>query len=157
MDHKDARRRYEVLVAAVKAALDAADPIGLLEMGAPSDEYGLEVGTIVPRVAKATDLDEVTRIVHNEFVRWFDRDIAGPIASYEAPARAIWQAVLRFRGEELEGEPGVGDCARDPHRGEALDSDPGNFGPGQEVQRTWRQRVRKSARDWEQIWFERGV
>jgi hypothetical protein len=148
MDHRDARRRYDVLVAAVKAALDAADPISLLEMGAPSDEYGLEVGTIVPRVAKASDLDEVTRIVHKEFVRWFDRDIAGPITAYEAPAREIWQAVLLFRGEELDGEPGAGDCAKDPHLGGALESDPGNFVPSPEEQSTWRQRVRKSTRDW---------
>jgi hypothetical protein len=146
MDHKDARRRYDVLVGAVKAALDAADPIGLFEMGAPNDEYGLEVGTIVPRVAKATDLDEVTRIVHKEFVRWFDRDIAGPIAAYEAPAREIWQAVLLFRGEEPDA--GVGDCTRDPRRGEAPESDPGSFVSTQEEQRTWRQRVRKSTRDW---------
>ena|SRR5687767_1481704 len=97
MDHKEAVRRYETLVAAVKSAIDAADPIGLLEIGAPNDEYDPEVETIVPRVAKAADEVEVHQIVHDEFVRWFGEGTAGPIAAYEAAARAIWQSVLVFR------------------------------------------------------------
>jgi hypothetical protein len=56
MDQTEALRRYEALVAVVKVALDSADPIGLLEIGTPGDEYEPEVGTIVPRVAKATDV-----------------------------------------------------------------------------------------------------
>jgi hypothetical protein len=98
MDEREAMRRYDELVAAVKAAVDAADPIGLLELGAPIDEYEPEIGTIVPRVAKAADVAEVHRIVHEEFGRWFGKDTAGPFAAYEAPAREIWQAVLAFRG-----------------------------------------------------------
>ena len=97
MDRKQAMRKYKALVAAVKAALNKADPIGLLEMGAPSDEYDPEVATIVPRVAKAADVSEVHRIVHEEFKQWFGVDTAGPITNYEAPAHEIWQAVLSFR------------------------------------------------------------
>jgi hypothetical protein len=97
MNHQEARRKYKALIAAVKAAVDTADPIGLLEIGAPSDEYEPEVGTIVPRVAKAADFAEVHRIVHDEFKRWFGTDTAGPIANYDSPAREIWQAVLSFR------------------------------------------------------------
>src|SRR5687767_15191250 len=97
MDQTEALRRYQALVSAVKAALDSADPIGLLEIGAPSDEYEPEVGSIVPRVAKATNLGEVHRIVHEEFARWFGTAVAGPPDAYEAAAREIWQAVLSFR------------------------------------------------------------
>jgi hypothetical protein len=97
MKQGEAIRRHETLVAAVKVAIDEADPIGLLKIGAPSDEYEPEVGTIVPRVVKAADVDEFHRIVHEEFGRWFGVDIAGPIAAYEAPAWVIWQAVLSFR------------------------------------------------------------
>jgi hypothetical protein len=86
-----------MLVAAVKAAIDAADPVGLLRTGAPGDEYEPEVGTIVPRVAKAADAAEVQKIVLEEFERWFGSETAGPVAEDDAPARHIWQAVLRFR------------------------------------------------------------
>lgn len=94
---KDARREYESIRAAVGAAIDAADPIGLLRIGAPPDEYEPEIGTIVPRVAAARSQREVQEAVHGEFARWFGTDIAGPVDSYDEPARAIWDAVLQFR------------------------------------------------------------
>jgi hypothetical protein len=43
------KARYQTLVAAIQRAIDDADPIGLLEGGAPADEYSPEIGTIVPR------------------------------------------------------------------------------------------------------------
>ena len=96
-DHRPAIQRYEALVAAVTAAINAADPIGLLKIGAPIDEYGSEVGTIVARVAKAEHIGDTRRIVHEEFGRRFGPAAAGRIDSYEVPARAIWAAVLEFR------------------------------------------------------------
>jgi hypothetical protein len=98
MDEAEALRKYEALVAAVKSAIDAADPVGLLRLGSPSEEYEPELGTIVPRVAKAVDLAAVRRIVHAEFSRWFDHECAGPPTAYSALAERIWRAVLSFRG-----------------------------------------------------------
>lgn len=89
--------RYQTLVAAVERAINDADPIGLLEGGAPADEYSPEIGTIVPRVVKAQSVDQITTVLHEEFLRWFGDDTAGPRESYEAPARQIWGAVLEFR------------------------------------------------------------
>ena len=55
MISKDAMKaRYQSLVV-VERAIDDADPIGLLEGGAPADEYGPEIGTIVPRVVNAPE------------------------------------------------------------------------------------------------------
>jgi hypothetical protein len=87
------RIRYETLVAAVAIAVDEADPIGLLATGCPADEYSAEIGTIVPRVSKALDPAEVRRIVHEEFVRWFDAGTAGPEDAYESLAKRLWEAV----------------------------------------------------------------
>jgi len=58
------RTRYDILRAAVGRAVDEADPIGLLAMGCPEDEYSAEIGTIVPRVSKASGPDDVRRILH---------------------------------------------------------------------------------------------
>jgi hypothetical protein len=91
------RTRYEALVAAVASAVDEADPIGLLAMGCPADEYSAEIGTIVPRVSKAVDPADVRRIVHEEFVRWFDAGIAGPEDAYELVAQRVWDAVEQYR------------------------------------------------------------
>lgn len=88
MDQRDALRRYDTLVAAVKAAIDAADSSGVRKM---------DVGNITPRVAKAADQAEVQRIILEEFERWFGPGMAGPVAEHEASAQTIWQAVLKFR------------------------------------------------------------
>jgi hypothetical protein len=63
--------RYRALVAAVERAINDADLIGLLECGAPADEYSPEIGTIVPTVVNAQSVDEITATLHEEFQRWF--------------------------------------------------------------------------------------
>ena len=88
---------YQSLVSAVERAIDDADPIGLLEGGAPADEYGPEIGTVVPRVVNAQSIEEVTTVLHEEFLRWFGDDIAGTRHTYEAPAGKIWKALLELR------------------------------------------------------------
>ena len=98
MISRDAMKaRYRSLVAAVERAIGEADPIGLLEGSAPADEYGPEIGTIVPRVVNAQSIEEVTTMLHEEFVHWFGDDTAGPRHAYELPARKIWEALLEFR------------------------------------------------------------
>lgn len=89
--------RYQALVAAVERAINDADPIALLESGAPTDEYAPEIGTILPRIANAERPDDVTDVLHEEFLRWFGEGTAGSRQAYEAPARQIWDALLEFR------------------------------------------------------------
>ena len=89
--------RYQDLVAAVERAINEADPIGLLEGGAPSDEYAPEIGMIIPRLAHAQRPDDVTGVVHEEFLRWLGEGTAGPRKAYEAPSRRIWDALLEYR------------------------------------------------------------
>ena len=72
-------------------------PLGLLEGGAPADEYGPEIGTIVPRVMNSQSIEEVTTVLHEEFLRWFGDDTAGPRHAYQAPASKVWKALLEFR------------------------------------------------------------
>jgi len=61
------------------------------------DEYAPEVRTILPRLATVQLLDDVTDVLYEEFVRWFDDGTAGPREAYEAPALEIWAAVLEYR------------------------------------------------------------
>jgi len=89
--------RYRDLVAAVERAINEADPIGLLAVGAPSNEYAPEIGTIIPLLASAHRPDDVPGVLHGEFLRWFGEGTAGPRQAYEAPARQIWDALLEYR------------------------------------------------------------
>ena len=81
---------YGSLYADVSRLLREADPLGLIAMGAPADEYDPEVSTILPRLREANAVVDVQRIVHEEFVRWFGADLIGPLADYAEVAEKIW-------------------------------------------------------------------
>ena len=75
--HVEAKKRYKRLFSEVRALLNEADPIGLIAMGAPDDEYEPEVGTILPRLPQATSVEECQAIIDSEFDRWFSPEIVG--------------------------------------------------------------------------------
>jgi len=95
--------RYQHLVAAVGRAIDEADPIRLLEIGAPGDEYAPEIGAILPRLATVERLTGVTDGLHEEFLRWFGHGVAGRRDAYEAPACRIWDTVVEYRQSKTLG------------------------------------------------------
>lgn len=73
----------------------AADPMQLIAIGAPDDEYDPEISTILPRLKEAKSSLDVMRIVHEEFVHWFGDDMAGALSVYEAMSIEIWEAWRR--------------------------------------------------------------
>lgn len=79
-------------VAWLEAVLFKADPIGL-DFEDNTDEYRSEAQTILLRLHEAVSKDDVRKLVHEEFVSWFDDRMAGPPERYEQIARTIW---LRF-------------------------------------------------------------
>ena len=56
-----------------------------------STDHETEKGTIWPRLRGCQSEDEVRRIIHEEFVRWFDAAIAGPEERYSTIASEVWQ------------------------------------------------------------------
>jgi hypothetical protein len=80
---------------AVSQALRDADPIRLIQRGAPLDEYDPEVGTVLPRLREAVSCGDVRTILHEEFVHWFGDEVAGRIEHYDQAADSIW-AILRI-------------------------------------------------------------
>src|SRR5262245_60733127 len=81
---------YGNLYADMSRLFREADPMSLIAMGAPDDEYDPEVSTILPRLREARTAADVQRIVHEEFVRWFGADLVGPLTDYAEIAERIW-------------------------------------------------------------------
>lgn len=77
--------------------LREADPIRLITIGAPDDEYDPEVSTILPRLREAHSTADVQQIIYEEFVYWFDADIAGPSTHYAEVAEKIWEVWLALK------------------------------------------------------------
>jgi hypothetical protein len=82
-------RVYGRLFHVTEAAINKVDPIGLLNIGCPADEYDLEIGTVLPRLSSARSVEDVETILHEEFVRAFGQRTGGVRSSYRAPAGQI--------------------------------------------------------------------
>ena len=78
------------LFESVSALLFRHDPIGI-NFEENTDEYESEVGTILPRLKECGSRADLRRVVHEEFVRWFDNVIAGPEERFEKIAEEIWE------------------------------------------------------------------
>src|SRR5215467_6977321 len=83
---------YQNLYRSLTGLLYRHDPIGLAAADCPKDEYEPEVGTIIPRHKEAKSVEDVRRIVHEEFLHWFGKEVAGPESAYSGIAQDIWES-----------------------------------------------------------------
>lgn len=88
------------------------DPLGLISVGAPNDEYEEQADTLLPRLLELRRSGEpeegaVLRIVHEEFVKWYGAAAAGTAERYAASAIEI-QAGL---GQQLVSDGVDGSAA----------------------------------------------
>jgi len=75
-ERDELKRRYRVAYQRLNDIIFSEDPIGI-NFKENTDEYEPEVGTILPRLRDCRSKDDVERVVHEEFVRWFDVQTAG--------------------------------------------------------------------------------
>lgn len=76
-------------MARIEELLFRHDPIGI-NFGHNTDEYRSEAEVITIRLPEAATVHDLQRIIHEEFVRWFDASAAGPVECYDAITRDIW-------------------------------------------------------------------
>jgi len=90
-ERRQLKAEYGQLFNAVSELLFRHDPMGIAFDNENSDEYDPETGTILPRLRDCQSAGDVQRIVHEQFVRWFDAGTAGPEESYAVIASEIWE------------------------------------------------------------------
>lgn len=59
----------------VKSVVDKADPIGLLGMCCPADEYDSEIEIIFARIRKGMSAGEIAKVIHAVFLEMFGESI----------------------------------------------------------------------------------
>lgn len=89
------RAEYRELFDEISTLLFQHDPIGI-NFDHNTDEYEIETGTILPRLRHCRSVDDVQKVVHEEFVRWFGSATAGPAEHYTEIASQIWQLLQRY-------------------------------------------------------------
>ncbi len=83
------KKKYGQLYYDLREILNKEDPIGLIEIGAPDDEYDSEISTILPKLKPCISVEELQAMIHAEFVKWFDENIAGPLERYRRIAKQV--------------------------------------------------------------------
>lgn len=90
-ERRKLKAKYGELFDAVSEILFRHDPIGI-NFEHNTDEYEAEVGTILPRLDNCDSISNARKMIHQEFVRWFDLDTAGPEDRYEELTQEVWAA-----------------------------------------------------------------
>jgi hypothetical protein len=90
------RRRFGTLYDFLLALLFEVDPAGI-NFETNTDEYEPEVDTILPRLEGNQTVDDLQRLIHEEFVRWFAVERAGPPTKYSSIARRLYAELDRRR------------------------------------------------------------
>ncbi len=85
---------YSYIYNAIKEIIDSADPINLLSIGAPDDEYDGEIQEIASGISKCNSKEEIKEVVYNVFKRNFGEEIAGNISLYSEIAELIFKKIV---------------------------------------------------------------
>lgn len=70
--------------------MNLADPVGLLAMGCPPDEYDIETTLMTACLVRAESEAALRSAVHNVFVDRFDPSTAGRLEQYSELAAVLW-------------------------------------------------------------------
>lgn len=81
----------------VQEIFNKADPIGLIAIGAPPDEYEKEICAVMNRVGQIHDIASCNAVLFEEFQRWFGDMIAGTDDVYNKLAEDLF-SFLRNEG-----------------------------------------------------------
>jgi hypothetical protein len=84
----------------VEKILNKYDPIGLIKLGAPEDEYSSEAKEIIHQLDVVKNINELSQTIWAIFVCSFDLSIAGPVNYYKLIAAEIW-SIKELTTEEV--------------------------------------------------------
>jgi hypothetical protein len=83
--------------------ISESDPVNLLCIGAPPDEYEPEARTIYPRLRGAQSVKDVRQIVEEEFGHWFGKIPSGAVV--DTLAANLWHM---WNARDSESDPARG-------------------------------------------------
>ena len=85
--------RQPELFEAILKILFQHDPIGICNHDAGTSEYSAEVNTILPRLEYVKSVEDVYKIIYEEFVRWFNATGERRANKYKPIAKEIWELI----------------------------------------------------------------
>lgn len=96
----EAANRDQELQAALEDILRRHDPIGLILMGAPDDEYLFEAGLLAQALPRCEHVPDVTQAAFNLFTAMFKPCNVGTYDDYRALATEAWALWQTHQGRK---------------------------------------------------------
>lgn len=78
----------------IKQEINKWDPVGLLKMGVPKNEYDIEIYSIVDKIQVDSSADEISNIIYEEFINMFGEDIVGDIKKFKQECNEIAKKIF---------------------------------------------------------------
>jgi len=75
LDIKSVKSEFGEKFFELRAIINQHDPIELIEIGCPEDEYDSEVKTIIVQLKKDMTEAQIYDLISNEFIRWFGYEL----------------------------------------------------------------------------------
>ena len=95
MDKKNYKKNYKNFLANLRDVFNQHDPIRLIAIGAPEDEYDLERGVIAAKLTHCGNVDDVHTMVYKVFCEYFDAATAGSREAYRPLAEHLWDTLAK--------------------------------------------------------------
>lgn len=80
---------YKDVLEKINKILLSADPVGLIQMGAPKSEYNSLAEDIILLLQRPHTADSLTGEIYNMFVKGFDSETAGNKGKYKSIAEEV--------------------------------------------------------------------
>lgn len=87
---KKMRSEYENIFSFIKSTINKLDPIGLLNRGAPEDEYDHEIAKIASGLRTCNKVEDVQELIYKVFKENFGNEIVGSKKLYVDAAKDIF-------------------------------------------------------------------
>jgi hypothetical protein len=94
------RQKYGELYDQLSEILFLHDPVGLAALGAPEDEYSVEVKEFLPHLQEIKSLPALSQLLYDVFVRMFSKEmISQQKIMFDPIAEDIWEAYKHWEGK----------------------------------------------------------
>ncbi|MCL2354592.1 MAG: DUF1871 family protein [Oscillospiraceae bacterium] len=80
------------------------DPISLLAMGAPKNEYDVEVNKILGRLQNKKNSHEISNVIYEVFLEMFGEDTLRPINDFTEKCDNVAKVIFLAMGSNSRGQ-----------------------------------------------------
>lgn len=106
MSQRKYKEQYKRLITRLRMVFNEADPMGLVSLGSPEDEYDLEIQAVLARRSLLTNVDSTKKVMRSVFEEMFGHLEKSELVLLESLAVLVYKEVskeLKLKPKESNG------------------------------------------------------